>query len=65
MEHWQAEVYEVSGGAGVGTSVKACSTLTAAVRFIAGSLENGWAYSWRIIGPEWTLSSEGDLNPPP
>jgi len=48
---YKAEVRDV-GGCGVGTAVKMCPTITAAVRFVAATSKESWAGPWRISDGE-------------
>lgn len=55
---YQAEVRDI-GGCGVGTSVKKCRTLTAAIQFIAvATSKESWAGGWRIFDGEGQLVLE-------
>lgn len=48
---FKAEVRDI-GGCGVGTSVKKCATITAAVSFVTATSKQSWAGSWSITDSE-------------
>lgn len=54
---YKAEVRDV-GGCGVGTAVKQCATLTAAIRFVAATSKESWAGPWRIFDADGELVLE-------